>query len=63
MPENILEFLWFIGVVIYDALTCLRVKLSRCVPDGNILFGGCVTMTFLGVQMKQFWSVHILDGT
>ena len=62
MSEDILEFLGLVGVVVHNALTRLWVKLARGVPRGDILLSRGIAMTFLGVQMEQFRTLHVLDG-
>ena len=61
MTEHILIFLGFVGVVVHDTLTCIWIELAWGVPDGHILLCRGVAVTFLGVQVQQLWTLHVLD--
>ena len=61
LAEDILESGWLVGGVLDDALTGLRVKFARRMPDSDILLGRGVAMSFLSVQVQQLRSLHVLQ--
>ena len=63
MSEYILIFLRLCGVVVHNALACVWIEFSRCVPCRHILLCRCISVSFLSVKMQQFRSCHILQLT
>ena len=60
MPEDILVFLRFVGITVNNTLTGLRVELAGSMPCGDIALGRCIAVPFLGVQMQQLRTFHVL---
>ena len=63
VTEYILIFLWLCGIVVHNTFTSIGVEFSGSVPCGHIFLCRCITMSFLGVQVQQFWSCHFLQLT
>ena len=51
LTKHVLETGGLVAGIFHDALTGLGIKLARGVPDGDILLGGGIAVTFLGVQV------------
>ena len=63
MAKHVLILLWLCRVVVNDTLTCIGVELTWCVPRCYVLFGWCIAMSFLSMQVQQLWTFHVLDST
>ena len=50
-----------LAIIILNALPRVGVKLARSMPDGGILFGRCIAITFRRMDIEQFRSLHLLD--
>ena len=61
LAEYRLEFRRFVLRVLTDALARVHVEFSRCVPDGGLALCRCISVTFLGVQVEQFRTLHVLQ--
>ena len=63
MPEHILIFLWFVGIVVHKAFASVWVEFARRMPGGDILLGRCIAVPFLCMQVQQLRPFHILHLT
>ena len=61
LAEDILETWRTVVVVFYLSFTCLDIEFAWSVPDGDIFFSRGIAVSFLGVQMEQFWTFHVLQ--
>ena len=61
LTEYILKLRRFVLVIGSDAGTGIWVELSRSVPDGGSLLCRLVSLAFLGVDMQELRSAHILE--
>ena len=61
LTKHILIFRRLVTVVAYQTFTGLGIELSRCMPDGGLLFGGLVALALRGMQMQELRSAHFLQ--
>ena len=61
MTEHILIFLRFVRILVHDTLTSFGVEFSRSMPGGHVFLCWGIAMAFLGMQMQQLRTAHVLD--
>ena len=61
MAEHILKAWGHISCVPDQSFSRFGIELTWCMPNGDILLGRCITVAFLGVQMEQLGTFHVLQ--
>ena len=61
LTEDILKLGRLVLRVALDNLSCLWVELAWRMPDGLIVFGRGIAVSFLRVQMQQLGAFHVLQ--
>src|SRR5574344_254749 len=59
--EHVLIFRRLVTGILNKTFACIHIKLTRSMPDSRMLLGRFISFTLHGMQMEQFWTLHLLQ--